>query len=153
MGRSSARPLERRQFRTVLKMTGRIVRVDNLVTEAVDRLRSAGVKLKRCLSNRELAGIERSLGFTFNPEHRRLLALVLPTGESWPDWRHASTDHLRLRFDWPVDGVIFDVQNAAATCIAKPSSVLWIPSVARYRQARYWSNQTRCGKGLLPAKG
>lgn len=100
-----------RQFRTVLKMTGRIVRVDNLVTEAVDRLRSASVKLKRGLSNRELAGIERSLGFTFNPEHRRLLALVLPTGESWPDWRHASTDQLRLRFDWPIDGVIFDVQN------------------------------------------
>lgn len=39
----------------------------DLVTEAVDRLRTAGVKLNRGLSDRELARIEKSLGFTFGP--------------------------------------------------------------------------------------
>lgn len=83
----------------------------NLVSEAVERLRRAGVKLKRGLSDRGLARIEKSVGFTFGPEHRQLLAAVLPTGESWPDWRHASSDELRARLDWPADGVIFDVHN------------------------------------------
>ena len=92
-------------------MTGRIPRVADLVTEAVDRLRQAGVTMNHGLSDHELAHIEKSLGFAFGPEHRQLLATALPTGERWPDWRHASSEDLLALVQWPHDGAIFDVHN------------------------------------------
>ncbi len=92
---------------------GIISRMSDLVTQAVARLRGAGVTLTRGLSDGELSKLETALGFTFGPEHRRLLAAVLPTGDSWVDWRHASSDDLRSRLDWPIEGVIVDVRGNA----------------------------------------
>jgi hypothetical protein len=39
--------------------------------------------------------------------------LALPLGDSWPDWRDGSDVDLRSRLDWPVDGVLFDVEKNA----------------------------------------
>lgn len=100
-----------RHDRTIVAMTDKIFHVSELVIEAVDRLRLAGVELEAGLSDREFANIEKSLGFAFGPEHREFLATVLPAGDRWPDWRHATSDALRGRLDWPADSVIFDVLN------------------------------------------
>ncbi|KQY62390.1 hypothetical protein [Nocardioides sp. Root140] len=83
----------------------------DLVLEAVDLLRRAGVKLERGLSELELTHIEDSLGFTFCPEHRRFLATALPSGHGWPDWRLGSTEMLRADLDRVTEGVVCHVEG------------------------------------------
>lgn len=47
------------------------------------------------LSRSELAEVELLYDVTFAPDHRALLAEVLPLGEGWPDWRYGDEDQLR----------------------------------------------------------
>jgi hypothetical protein len=70
-----------------------------------------GVALEPGLTEAELAEVEGKLGFEFADDHRALLAEVLPTGGYWPDWRNDHVGALRHRAAWPVDGVLFDVEN------------------------------------------
>ncbi|MGH1564552.1 hypothetical protein [Mumia sp. DW29H23] len=79
--------------------------MSDLAAVAIQRLRGAGVRLKRGLSDRELARLEGTFEFRFGPEHRRLLSTALPVGPSWVDWRRAPKDELRARLAWPTDGV------------------------------------------------
>jgi hypothetical protein len=85
--------------------------VSDLVSQAIERLRVAGVTLAHGLSDDEFAMIEETFGFAFGAEHRALLSAVLPTGESWMDWRAAPRKVIQGRLDWPTDGVVFDVHN------------------------------------------
>jgi hypothetical protein len=80
----------------------------NLVIQAIERLRSAGVQLDPGLSNREITRVQDD-GFVFGPEHREFLQLALPAGDHWPDWRNGSADELKFRLGWPIEGVVFDV--------------------------------------------
>lgn len=52
----------------------------------------------------------RSLGISFNPDHRMLLTCGVPVGPGWPDWRSPSVSSL---LSAPVDGVLFDVRENA----------------------------------------
>jgi hypothetical protein len=83
----------------------------NLVIQAIERLRSAGVQLDPGLSNREIARVQDEYHFVFGPEHREFLQLALPAGDHWPDWRYGSADDLKFRLGWPIGGVVFDVGN------------------------------------------
>jgi hypothetical protein len=85
--------------------------VSDIVTEAFERLRRAGVNLTRGFSDDEIARIEETFAFSFGAEHRACLAAVVPVGERWVDWREATHEQIQARLDWPVDGVIFDVHN------------------------------------------
>ncbi|WP_181408870.1 hypothetical protein [Schumannella soli] len=78
---------------------------------AVEVLRASGVELAPGLSDHEIAHAERSFGVRFGPDHRALLALALPVGERWPDWRDDDNSGVRSQVRWPVDGVLFDVEN------------------------------------------
>ncbi|MDX8140656.1 hypothetical protein SK854_00920 [Lentzea sp. BCCO 10_0061] len=71
-----------------------------------------GVALEPGLTDAEFAEVEEGLGFEFADDHRALLAEVLPTGSSWMDWRSENLDVLRRQCDWPVRGVLFDVENS-----------------------------------------
>lgn len=71
------------------------------------------------LSDGELAGVEDEFGFEFSDDHRAFLAAGLPvTGSTpyqgrippWPDWRDGDRAQLRDRLQWPVEGVLFDVE-------------------------------------------
>lgn len=75
---------------------------------ALGVLRSAGVRLAPGLSEVELVAAETELGFRFAPDHRELLALMLPTGPGWPDWRGPDQD-IRRRLGQPAEGLAFDV--------------------------------------------
>ena len=70
------------------------------------------------LTGAESERVEGQLGFRFNPDHRGMLAEVLPSGRGWPDWRHGPIDELRHRLAGPVDGVLFDIEH----------NVFWPPS-------------------------
>jgi len=63
------------------------------------------------LTEAEFAAIEADFGFTFADDHRAFLAAGLPVGRRWVDWRDGDRDELRGRLAWPVEGVLFDVEQ------------------------------------------
>ncbi|MBT8163798.1 MULTISPECIES: hypothetical protein [Arthrobacter] len=85
--------------------------MSELVSRAVERLRSAGVVLERGLSETELDRVEERFGFSFSLTHRRFLATVLPLGQGWVDWRHGEHDEIEGRLAWPIDSALFDVER------------------------------------------
>jgi len=81
------------------------------VERSVEFLRSLGAELSAGLSEKELVDVERTYGFTFSPDHREFLTLVQPVGEGWWNWRTDSVETLREQLEWPLEGVLFDVEN------------------------------------------
>ena len=67
--------------------------------------------IKPGLTDDEFAAIEARFGFTFADDHRAFLAAGLPTGRRWVDWRDGDPDELRERLAWPVEGVLYDVEQ------------------------------------------
>jgi hypothetical protein len=63
------------------------------------------------LTDDEFTAIEAELGFTFADDHRAFLAAGLPVGRRWVDWRDGDRKELRERLAWPVEGVLFDVEQ------------------------------------------
>ena len=63
------------------------------------------------LTETEFTRIETQHGFAFPPDLRSLLALGLPTGRQFPNWRDGSVDEIRGLLREPVDGVLFDVTH------------------------------------------
>jgi hypothetical protein len=70
------------------------------------------------LTDAEFARIEQDYDFEFADDHRAFLAAGLPLDapapgrrSPWPDWRDGDPGDLRERLDWPVDGVLFDVEH------------------------------------------
>ena len=77
------------------------------------------------LTDAEFARIEAELGFQFADDHRAFLAVGLPLSalhedppgvirtyrSPWPDWRDGDLDALREKLDWPVEGVLYDVEH------------------------------------------
>jgi hypothetical protein len=83
--------------------------VESIAEQAIEVLRGAHVELSPGLSEAEIARVERVGLFRFNPDHRELLQLALPTGELWPDWRGSRDDILDLMVR-PLDSILFDVE-------------------------------------------
>jgi hypothetical protein len=95
--------------------------------EAMSRLRGRSVcDVDPGLSLDEIEGVEKALGFQFASDHRAFLTAGLPVNtypelrepgvvtthrEPWPDWRRPDVEALRARIAWPVEGVLFDVEN------------------------------------------
>jgi hypothetical protein len=80
--------------------------------EAAELLARLGhVEITAGLTDEEFAVIEERHGFAFADDHRAFLAVGLPTGAKWPDWRNGDPDDLDDRLRWPVDGVLFDVAH------------------------------------------
>jgi hypothetical protein len=63
-------------------------------------LRANGVAVLPGLSDSEFARAEAEFGFAFPPDLRAVLALGLPSGPGFPDWRGRAG--LRAAFDLPV---------------------------------------------------
>ncbi|MFC4083368.1 hypothetical protein [Amycolatopsis samaneae] len=106
------------------------------------------------LSDAELDEVEERFGFRFAADHRTFLAAGVPIGDRWPDWRCGNPDQLRKRLDWPVDGVLYDVEHNA----------FWLPdwgmrpidlsdalAVARRQLAEVPRLVPVCGHRYLPA--
>jgi hypothetical protein len=76
-------------------------------------LRKAGVVFDAGLSDAEIESVEKRHRFTFPPDLRAFLAAALPVSDGFVDWRHASDADLRSRFDWPLEGIAFDIEHNA----------------------------------------
>ncbi|MDN3239301.1 hypothetical protein [Glycomyces tritici] len=64
------------------------------------------------LTDAEFARIEGEFGIEFADDHRAFLAAGMPMGPGgWPDWRAGDPKALRRRLEWPVEGLLFDVEH------------------------------------------
>lgn len=79
-----------------------------------------GAKIAPGLSHDEFQEIEAKLGFRFPDDLRAFLSRGLPVGEKWPEWRSLveapgsqAAEHLRGRLAWPLEGMLFDVEQNA----------------------------------------
>ncbi|HET9170718.1 MAG TPA: hypothetical protein VFN97_14865 [Actinospica sp.] len=89
------------------------------------RLAGRDCRIEPGLTEAEFDRIEARFGFEFAEDHRAFLAAGLPVGvpvedepgvfrapgDPWPNWRDGDPDVLRGRLDWPVEGVLFDVEH------------------------------------------
>ncbi|KAF1066967.1 MAG: hypothetical protein GAK45_01784 [Pseudomonas citronellolis] len=73
----------------------------------------AGHRLASGLSEAELSAVERHLGVALPADLRRLLAIALPCGEGFPDWRQLDDPELARQLAWPAEGIAFDVEHNA----------------------------------------
>ncbi|MFI5799867.1 hypothetical protein [Streptomyces sp. NPDC051677] len=93
-----------------------------LGVEAARRLAETGLyEFEPGLTDAEFARIEREYGFEFADDHRAFLAAGLPVNvppeegqtwsRPWPEWRGGDLASLRRQLDWPVEGVLLDVEH------------------------------------------
>jgi len=91
------------------------------------RLRSRSVCVVEAgLTEEEIAHVEQRFGFEFADDHRAFLAAGLPVNaglpprepgviytysQPWPDWRSGDPAALHEMLDWPIEGVLFDVEH------------------------------------------
>lgn len=79
-----------------------------------------GCEIAPGLTDAEFDRVEARYGFEFADDHRAFLAVGLPVRQPpkpgqtwsspWPDWRHGDPDALRRQLDWPVQGVLNEVE-------------------------------------------
>jgi hypothetical protein len=79
--------------------------------EIAEALRSKGIKMAEGLTALEFEQIEADFGFVFPPDLRRFLTLTLPVSEGWADWRGSSKEQLLEQLNWPLEGILFDVEH------------------------------------------
>ena len=87
-------------------------------TEAIlEVLREKSVRLEDGLSESELIRDEEIYGFHFPPDLRELLGAALPLDnlsskpQRFPNWRETPNNFIQDYLDWPLKGVLFDVER------------------------------------------
>ncbi|XP_006660695.2 uncharacterized protein LOC102712108 [Oryza brachyantha] len=84
---------------------------DGLAAAVLSHLRATGVAVLLGLSDAEFARVEAEMGFTFPPDLRAVLAMGLPSGPGFPDWRGRAG--LRAAFDLPVAAASLQIAKGA----------------------------------------
>ena len=91
------------------------------IVSAIDFMKSKPinpVEFDRGLSESELVEIEQRFEFQFPPDLRLFLQTAIPVrvlspwrqSSDFPNWRDEPDESLRYRLEWPLDGLLFDVQ-------------------------------------------
>ncbi|KAF0898700.1 hypothetical protein E2562_009317 [Oryza meyeriana var. granulata] len=84
---------------------------DGVASAVLSHLRATGVAVLPGLSDAEFARVEAEMGFAFPPDLRAVLALGLPSGPGFPDWRGRAG--LRAAFDLPVAASSLQIAKGA----------------------------------------
>ncbi len=83
------------------------------VAKLHDSMVQCGIFFERGLSDSEIEEVERRYGFRFPPDLRSFLQHGMPSSRHFPNWRAACDSELKHCLDWPLEGILFDVQNNA----------------------------------------
>ncbi|KAH7437736.1 hypothetical protein KP509_05G086500 [Ceratopteris richardii] len=100
----------------------------------MDRLRKGKVEISRGLTDEEFCRIEAPFAFTFPPDLKAILQRGLPVGAGFPDWRSGTTKQLRLLFNLPIAGIVYEVARGrfwSKQWGSKPSDIEEAVSIAR----------------------
>ena len=77
----------------------------------IERLGVWGVQFDTGLTDAEVEKVQETYGFLFPPDLRQFLQHALPVSKAWLNWRDDSENAIRHRFDWPADGICFDIEH------------------------------------------
>lgn len=117
---------------------------DDFGAAAAEHLLTRGIAAERGMTEQELVAVESRWGFRFPADLRSFLSILLPTDDGWVDWRHGDPDDLARRVSWPLEGMLFDVEQgsfwpeewgskpdlpSAAGAIAREQFASWTPLV------------------------
>ncbi len=83
------------------------------ISKFVDRLRCWNCIVTPGLSDGEVTEIEARFGFRFPPDLKCFLQQILPISDGWVDWRNSTDTKIQERLNWPLDGLIFDIEHNA----------------------------------------
>jgi hypothetical protein len=78
----------------------------------IDKLKKCKVPIADGLSDEEFERIEATYGFTFPPDLKGILQAGLPVGAGFPNWRAGNPEHLRMRINLPIAGLLHEVSNS-----------------------------------------
>lgn len=78
----------------------------------IDHLKKCEVPIAEGLSEEEFEKIEATYGFTFPPDLKGILQEGVPVGPGFPNWRTGNVQHLRMRLNLPVLGLLHEVANS-----------------------------------------
>lgn len=82
----------------------------------IQLLKNKGIVFEKGLSENEILKIEKIFDFSFPPDLKFFLQIALPISDSFVHWRTALTskeefDKTLSRLNWPLEGMLFDVQS------------------------------------------
>ncbi len=83
----------------------------------VNLLNKPGIRLERGLTATQIERAQEIYDVRFPPDLRELLENVLPLDppdferRHFPDWRDEDNQHIRWRLEFPLDGLLFDVER------------------------------------------
>ena len=88
----------------------------NSIDKIIETFEKKKIWLEPGLSDQEILDIESRFQFRFPPDLRLLFQTILPVSGRFYHWRHALVDaetakHIDEMFDWPRQGVLFDVEH------------------------------------------
>lgn len=73
-------------------------------------LEQAGILFEPGLTAAEIDAIEKMYAFEFPPDLKSFLMFALPVNKGFINWRHASSETIKERLNWPYEGMRFDVE-------------------------------------------
>jgi hypothetical protein len=79
--------------------------------ELHERLLRCGVLFHSGLSNSEVEDTEHRFDFRFPADLRSFLQHAMPVSRGFPNWRDGSKADLEDVLDWPIEGILFDVEH------------------------------------------
>jgi hypothetical protein len=77
----------------------------------INELSQKGINFAPGLTDEEIAQVETTYNFRFPPDLKAFLQHTLPISKGFPNWREDSEQELRGRLDWPLDGILFDIEH------------------------------------------
>ncbi|WML46624.1 SMI1/KNR4 family protein [Neobacillus sp. PS3-34] len=83
-------------------------------TTLVALLKSKGVKFTTGLNDEEILDIENYYDLKFPPDLKAFLKFSLPISGNFVNWRDKSNsniEYIEERLKWPLEGIIFDIEN------------------------------------------
>ncbi|WP_459195696.1 hypothetical protein [Wukongibacter baidiensis] len=82
--------------------------------ELISKLKKEGIVFEKGLSNAEICRIEDMYGVKFPPDLSLFLNKAFPVSNSFVNWRDTSEENvkrIKSRLNWPLEGIIFDIEN------------------------------------------
>jgi hypothetical protein len=112
---------------------------ENWLSGLAEAMRGHGVSLEPGLTDAEVNKVEQRYGFRFPPDLRSPLRFALPIDQRFPNWRAGPEAALRKQWDWPADGICFDIEHNEywmETWGPRPSTLYEAFCIARAEVAR-----------------
>ncbi len=84
---------------------------DSYLSKLYAHMIMKGVAFEDGLSDKEVVRIERKYQFVFPPDLREFIQWHLPVSKEFPNWRKGNKKDLLIKLEWPMDGIIFDIEH------------------------------------------